>query len=144
MNDATKNDALTVLCALAAAGLRPQRPTDLATELDIAPSKMTRLLHRLVEAGCATQTESGSYVIGPIIEVAVRRINEDNAATAERLHDVMERINPQPPGVPPTDGEMFLGLRYLEEVRAEQKLQRAMLARLLKGDEGKQPNERIG
>ena len=106
---------------------------------------MTRLLKRLVEAGCARQADEGGYVVGQIIELAVRRINEDNAATAERLHALMEAVNPQPPpGGGRTDGEMFLGLRYLEELRAERKTYNANVRRLREEREGRQSYERTG
>jgi DNA-binding MarR family transcriptional regulator len=75
----------------------PQRPTDLATELDVAPSSITRLCDRLVKKGLVKRrarpanrreltieiTEAGSEVVGSVtaarrrdIRRVVRRIPE--------------------------------------------------------------------
>jgi DNA-binding MarR family transcriptional regulator len=69
-------------------GRGPQRPTDLATELDVAPSSITRLCDRLVKKGLVKRTarpanrreltiaitRAGSEVVGAVMAARRRDI----------------------------------------------------------------------
>ena len=131
MTDEKKINVLDVLNALRDAGLTPIRSKDLSAQLGLAGATMSRYLQLLVEAGWARKAPNGGYVIGPSLALANSRQREDAAETAERLHDVMQSTDPEPPRGCHTDGEMFLGLRYLEELRSEMKTYNANVQRLL-------------
>jgi len=104
---------LRVLSALAQAGLTGRRNGDLADELGLQRSTMTGILRRLVGCGWA-QASGDGYVIGPMVETAIRRINEDKAAAAEKLSKMMAGAELPPAG--PSGGEQLLGLRMMTEL----------------------------
>jgi len=104
---------LRVLSALAQAGLTGRRNGDLADELGLQRSTMTGILRRLVQSGWA-QASGDGFVVGPMVETAIRRINEDKAVTAEKLSKMMAGAEPAPAG--PDGGEQLLGLRMMTEL----------------------------
>ena len=112
-NDNKLPGELRVLSALAQAGLTGRRNGDLADELGLQRSTMTGILRRLVGSGWA-QASGDGYVVGPMVETAIRRINEDKAVTAEKLSKMMAGAEPAPAG--PDGGEQLLGLRMMTDL----------------------------
>jgi len=103
-----------LLNLLAQAGLSPLHNGDIAAALGISTSTASEAVRRAVAAGWAREFQGG-WVIGPMVELAVRRINEDKAAAAETLSQMMANTDVQPsPGGP--DGEQLLGLRLLGDL----------------------------
>ena len=111
-----RQDIITVLNALASAGLRARGVRELTEQLGMPLSSVSRHVNRLVDTGWARKLEDG-FVIGPQVDVAVRRIDEDNAAAVERAHQIYSAVHPQSREEP--SAEDFLGLRMLAEVRKD-------------------------
>ena len=111
-----RQDIITVLNALASTGLRARGVRELTEQLGMSLSSVSRHVNRLVEAGWARKLDEG-FVIGPQVDVAVRRIDEDNAAAVERAHQIYSAVHPQSREDP--SAEDFLGLRMLTEMRKE-------------------------
>ena len=141
-----KVTVLDVGAAIADAGISGVHAKQLGDKLGIAAPTMTRYLQQLVESGWASKSPNGAYVVGAIVDVSNRRRAEDIAALVADQQAMLELIHPQPPpGGGHTDGQMFLGLRYIEEMRAEMKAYHETVRRLLEEREGQgEPIERIG
>ena len=142
-NDNKLPGELRVLSALAQAGLTGRRNGDLADELGLQRSTMTGILRRLVGSGWA-QASGDGYVVGPMVETAIRRINEDKAAAAEKLAKMMSDAEPPPmPG--PTGGEQLLGLRMMTDLLKTNRTIEQKLDELLREREqrrGESPREK--
>ena len=125
---------LRVLSALAQAGLTARHNADLADELGLQRSTMTGILRRLVQSGWA-QASGDGFVVGPMVETAIRRINEDKAAAAEKLSKMMSGAEAPPAG--PSGGEQLLGLRMMTDLLKGNRAIEQKLDALLREREGR-------
>ena len=111
----SRADILTVLNVLAGTGLNSRRAADLARELEVSPTTMSRWLKRLAEAGWARELEDG-WVIGEAAEFSIRRIEEDKAATAKLLAEIGSGSKPPPPDEPE---DVFTIIRFVHDMRKD-------------------------
>lgn len=110
-------DELDLLSAIADAGLTPRRAVDLAAEVDVPASTLSRWLKRLVASGWAEE-RNGGYVMGLALDRANRRLKEDAAAIAGRCREVLDRVDgPEQDQQAENERGVFFGLRMADELR---------------------------
>ena len=140
-----KVSVIDVLNVIGDAGETPMQAKEIREQLNLSGATLSRHLQMLLDGGWARKMRNGGYLVGPQHDHVSARRREDNAAQAKRLHDVMQSMDPEPPEGGRTDGEVFLLLRCVDEMRREAKEFRADIKKLLQERQGQgSAIERIG